>query len=364
MTTFLRFTTAVVLCTLLAACGGSGGGGGSSIIVPPPTNPPGGGMAQQSVQREDAQSGISGVQTARSVTGSPTSTYSKVRALRELVAREGRDAFFGPHARYGIGPCSNGQETSTTAGANNTAILEVDSFYDTLCTKIESKLVWTASQSGNNLTGPATSTQYSNSGAITEIDTMSITFYLNSSQQLTGFSLLLTSIVQNGVQVGEAGVACTVASTNTISCGVADANNVASGEVGANVSATVTTASNSSNTSMSMQVSAYQASAANALSIAAATLPFWTVSPAADQTQSVSISGSTTSTTISLTVTDSTNGGSLAISGSTSGSVTGTMTRTDTDATVATFTLDAFGNGTLTYGNGTQVQIVNYAVQG
>lgn len=361
MTTISRFTTALTLCALLAACGGGGGGGGTTGGggVTPPTTP---NVTQQSVQREDAQSGIAGVQAARSVTNGDTTTYAKVRALRAYVERLGKAAIFGPGARYGIGPCSGGQETSQTNNPNGTVTLEIDTFYDNACTAIESKLVWTASQSGADITGPATSTQYSNSGTVTETDTMTITFYLSGSN-LTGFSLQVTSIVQNGAQVGQAGVACTIVSTSSISCGVADANNVTAGEVGANVSETVTVASNS-NTTLSMQVSAYQANAANALSISAATFPFWTVSPAADQTQSVSVSGSTTATSITLTVTDSTNGGSLAIGGSTSGAVTGTLTRTDTGATVATFSIDGFGNGTLTYGGGTQVSIVNYAVQG
>lgn len=63
-------------------------------------------------------------------------------------------------------------------------------------------------------------------------------------------------------------------------------------------------------------------------------------------------------------MTDNTNGGTFAITGSSNGTVTGTLTNNSTSATVATFTVNAAGNGTLTYGNGTQVQIVDYVVQG
>ncbi len=360
--TFVRVLSAVLIGTILSACGGGGGGtsGGGVITVPTLPPPSGASMAQQSVQREDAQSGISGVQAARSFTGSATTTYSRIRAMRTFVERNGRAALFGPRARYGIGLCSNGQETSTTAGANNTAIVEIDTFYDALCTTLESQLVWTASQSGSNLSGPATSTQYAQNGTITETDTMSITFYL-SGQTVTGFSLFVSSILKSGIQIGQAGVACTATSSTAVSCGVADANNVASGEVGANVSATVSV---TATTTMSMQVSAYQSSGANALAIAASSFPFWSISPAADQTQSVSISGSARAPSRSLTVDAATNGGALAISGSPSGAIAGTLTRNDTGATVATFALDGFGNGTLTYGDGTQVSILNYAVQG
>jgi hypothetical protein len=44
--------------------------------------------------------------------------------------------------------------------------------------------------------------------------------------------------------------------------------------------------------------------------------------------------------------------------------VTGTLTDNSTGGTDATFTVNAQGNGTLTYSNGTQVSIVDYLVQG
>jgi hypothetical protein len=112
-----------------------------------------------------------------------------------------------------------------------------------------------------------------------------------------------------------------------------------------------------------MAVAAYQG-AENALSIAQGTFPNWTISPASDQTASVSLTGAATSTGFTLTLTDNTNGGTFAITGSNSGAVTGTLTNNSTSATVATFTVNGQGNGTLTYGNGTQVQIVDYVVQG
>ena len=45
-------------------------------------------------------------------------------------------------------------------------------------------------------------------------------------------------------------------------------------------------------------------------------------------------------------------------------SVNGAITRTSTGQTLATFTVDTNGNGTITYGNGTTGRIVNWQIFG
>lgn len=267
--------------------------------------------------------------------------------------------------------CNGGaglNESVVTTGPN-TATLTIQDYYDSACTELESEIIWTAteSQSGSQVvvSGPASFSEYAigNSTTPTASANAQITFYENASYELTGFSYLLSGITQNGSPVGgEVGLACSIATSTTISCGVAAVANVAalSAEDGASVSATVTTGSS---VSISMAVSAYQGSE-NALSIAQGTFPDWTISPSSDQTASVSITGTATSSGFTLTLTDNTNDGTFAITGSSSGTVTGTLTNNSSGATVATFTVNSLGNGTLTYSNGTQVQIVDYVVQG
>lgn len=259
--------------------------------------------------------------------------------------------------------CSGGETTTIVSNGNGTATETITDYYSANCTgQAADQIVWTASEpNSTTLTGPATFTQWSPTGAITGTASATITFYVtNGGATVTGFSFLLTNVVQNGTTLGDVGFACSVnANGASTACGIAAVANVPSiGAMdGASVSLAVTTSS------VNMQIAAYQG-AQSTLSIAQGTFPNWTISPSSDQTASVSITGQATSTGFALTLTDSTNGGTFAITGSSNGTVTGTLTNNSTSATVATFTVNSLGNGTLTYGNGTQVQIVDYVVQG
>jgi hypothetical protein len=360
----------VVLAFGVSACGGGGGGstGGGSVTVPPPIPASTPGIGSQSVQRSDVQSGLAGINAFRSYAsdGSVT-TFATARALRRELTADGPHALFSAPFSHRAATCTNDSETTYAPGSNGSVIFTIDDYYDAACTELQSSLVWTASQQGSSITGPATLTDYSTAGAVTETANANVTFAYTSSALTTldGYAILLTSIVANNQQLGESGIACTVATASSASCGVAAATNIysTSSETGANV--TFAASNNSTQTSVSMQVSAY-AGELNALSIAAGPIPTWVITPAADQTDSLSISGSENSgsSSFSLTLTDGTNGGSLAMSGAIAGSVNGTLTRSDTGATVATFTIDAHGDGTLTYASGTQVTILAYQVQG
>ena len=354
-----RFVTALVGAGALAACGGGGGGGGGTgVTVPPPvpTN-----LSETSVQRNDAQSALSGVQAYEEYAGGGSiSTLTAVRVVHTMLAKlPARALVSGSRHVMTCTSSEPNEDYSAVPGANNTEIVTIEDFYDPNCTLPEAKIVWTASASGNNLTGPATFTQYSqSSGAVTSTADVQITFILNSADTaITGFSFLLSNVVDNGTAIsGEIGLACNAGTATT--CDIAVVANVAalSAEDGSSVSATATTSS------ISMQISDYEG-AENSLSIAQGTFPAWVISPSADLVASVSIAGQATSSGFSLSLTDSTNGGTFAITGTSSG-VTGTLTNNATGATVASFTVDDQGNGTLTYSNNSQVSIVDYIVQG
>ena len=107
---------------------------------------------------------------------------------------------------------------------------------------------------------------------------------------------MLTNVVQNGVTLGDVGLACSVnANGASAACGIAAVANVPaiSAMDGASVSLSVGTSS------VSMQITAY-VGAENALSITQGTFPDWTISPTSDQTASVSISGQATSSGFTL----------------------------------------------------------------
>lgn len=347
-----RRIAAYALVASLAACGG-GGGGGYNPPPPQPTATPATSLSQQAVQRSDAQGALSGVQAYEEYAGQGSVALTAVRAMHRGLSKA------DPRHPLTCNTSPGVNETIVNNG-NGTLTVTIEDYYDTLCTLPESEIVWTASLSGNNVTGPATFTEYSNSGAVIGTANAQITFYYTSTQVWTGFSFLLTNVTENGTALGDVGLACSVNSYgNCTATGIAAVANVPAINAmdGASVSLSVGASS------VSMQISTY-VGAENSLSIAPGAFPAWTISPSSDQTASVSIAGQATSTGFTLTETDGTNGGTFAITGSSSGTVTGTLTNNSTSATVATFTVNAIGNGTLTYSNGTQVQIVDYVVQG
>jgi len=351
----------------LAACGGGGSSGGS-FVGSPAQSTPSGNIAQESVQRTDAQSALAGVQAFQEYEGGGSvSTLDARRALYVLLKKV-TAPMLAPRGAPHAFACEDGLEESSVDNSNGSVTITIEDFYDVACTQPQAEIVWTATetQSGSQtvISGPASFSAYAEGNPTTPTETASvqITFYETDSE-LTGFSYLLSDIVQNGTPVsGEAGLACNAASSSSTACGIAAVANVAAldAEDGASVNATISTASS---LTVNMSIAAYQG-VENALSIAQSTFPAWTISPAADLTDSVTISGSASASGFTLTLTDSTYGGTFAITGSSSGTVTGTLTDNANGATEATFTIDSSGNGTLTYANDTTVSVVDYTVQG
>jgi hypothetical protein len=349
---YVRFVTALICAGALAACGGGGSGG---TTLPQATPTPATNLSQTSVQRSDAQSALAGVQAYEEYNGGGSiSTLTSVRAVHTMLAR------INPRHPMTCATSPGLSETVVSTGSN-TATITIENYYDSACTQLEAEIVWNVTISGETFSGPAQFTEFSQSGTQTGSANVQITFVFNNAgTELTGFSFLMSNVVQNSTAIsGEIGLACSAGATSgSATCGIAAVANVSALNLEDGVSVTAS----ASSSSLSMQALDYQGPE-NALSIAAGTIPNWTISPSSDLVSSVSISGQTTASGFTLTLTDSTNGGTFAIVGSSSG-VTGTLTDNSTGGTDATFTVNAQGNGTLTYSNGTQVSIVDYLVQG
>jgi hypothetical protein len=348
--------TAVVALLVLAACGGGGSSSPGSVSVPPPVND---GVTQQSVQRADSQDALVGVEGYQEFTTGGESALAVGPTMHRLVRKIGARSLLGRRdtsTGCEAGSSGGGVEITTTQTGADTETVTIQEYYDAACTELESTLNWTAtissSATGYTIAGPATFSEYAEgSSTVTESANAQIAFYENSSETLTGISILLTGITIDGNSAGSLGVACT--ETGATACGLAMVTS-GNSEVGALASMTL------SGSSVSMQISQY---AGSSLTIAPATLPDWTISPASDQTQSVSISGSASGSGFTLTMTDSQNGGTYTIDGSSSGTVTGTLVVTGTSTTEASFTLNAAGNGTVTFSNGTTANVVDYVIE-
>ncbi len=238
------------VAAMLAGCAGGGTSGGGNGNVSPPAAPSSANMTKKSVQRADVQSSLAGVQAMREAVGPGTSAFVRQRnALKAAVAKARRAGMFGilhPMATATSDPNCNGSGSSesTAPGSNGSVVITVSTYYDSACTDIESVIVWTATQSGSTVNGPATVTLYSKNGTVTETASAQVQFIYSDStlSVVTGISILMTSIVDNGKNQGELGVGCNIASATTISCGVAVAADVYAAQIeeGANVSFTAT----------------------------------------------------------------------------------------------------------------------------
>lgn len=355
----------VSIVAFLAACGGGGGGtlpasgGSGGGSTGGSTGSSSGALTSTAVERSDTQSALLGVQAYENAEGGAGGILTARRALvrvaaKGLLARARRDVT----SSCSEGANGGGIELSEVPGSGDSEIVTIETFYDVNCKEPDVELVWTGTPSGDEASGPATYTQYSQSGAVEYTANAQVTiYYANDTYQTeTGISMLLTSISgSDSGSLASMGLAC---SETSGACSLAAIDDTASGQVGAIADLSA------SASSISMQLQAYQGGP-DALSIASGSpFPDWTISPSSDETASVSISGGAAAGGgFTLTMTDNLNGGTFSIDGTASGTIAGTLTPTGGSATDASFTIDAAGNGTVTYANGTTASIVDYVLQ-
>lgn len=356
----------------LASCGGGGGGGSSAPSGgTPPVTPTTAPVAQVSVQRTDATQALQTLHASRSFGSGGLSTLSAARRAAGMLRR----VRAGLRVPASLSACSSGLEQSLVTNSNGSQTITEENFYDSTCQTPEQMLVWTVTQSGATLSGPGTITKYTQSGGVVSYQTftMSFTYTDSTLSQLSQFTIDITSEATSvgGPSIGSTGLSCGVSGTSgsAFSCGmgaVAD-QSALSQELGFTMTTAASQSSTMSGTMMQSMttVQTYQG-ALNALTLAAATFPTWTVSggsqidtASATMTESYSTGGMLSS--LSFTMTDMQDGATVTITATSTG-FTGTIVQTSTGATLATFTVDQFGNGTITYSNGTQGQIVDYVV--
>lgn len=174
-------------------------------------------------------------------------------------------------------------------------------------------------------------------------------------------------------QSAAVGVACNVLSASAVGCGFGAVDHATS--IGQDLGATLAFNANegASNGSVTVTLSgngAAYSGAVNALSLNAGSFPNWTIAggstiDSATFNGSVTFAASGALTGASFTLSDAASDATVTVSAAGSPVVvTGIVKQTDTGATLATFTTDAAGNGTITYSNGTTAPIVAWHVMG
>lgn len=359
-----------IFVAVLAGCGG--GGGGSSAT---PSSGTGGGSSssgsagvqQTAVQRTLVQQSLTSTQTSGEVAsfGSSSGTGG-LSALRRVAA--------GERFPLSSSGCVSGVIVTTASGTkSNETLVTINDYYDLACTKLfigsQFDLIVTSPGSG---TATGTATSYTVGGSVFEYDQLSLT--ISGAGTSSGYFSLRDDVAVNATSTPFAnlGVGCSVAPAND-TCSVAGALHLAGlnldDAAAASVTGTLSISNGNTVVALNGSGSAFTGSL-NSTNIAPAGTFSWNIS-GGTQIDADSLNGSLTYAPSgllaggSLTLTDAADGGTVAATySSASQTISGTVTQTSTGATVATFSVNVNGTGTVTYGNGAIASINNWTVQG
>jgi hypothetical protein len=359
---------ASVAVLALAACGGGGGGsatpaagGGSTPITTPTTAP----IQTSGVQRTLVQQSLTSTDQSSQIASFGSSSGSSSLALRRAVA--------DMRATTSIS-CINGTETSiTTTGNPNVDDVTIAGFYNASCTEL-----WYSSSG----TLTATSSTAGTVALVTTYYTLtgSVYRYVPLTLSLTGigtgsgtFALQASLANSSGASpFANVGVGCSIAPTAD-ACSLAEADHLAGlgadVAVGVNVAATLSSANGGGVIIGLSGNGVADVGSLNATSVVSTGTYTFGIS-GGSTVDAAGLAGSLTLTPAGLIV-----GGSLALSDAADGAtvsavynagsqtISGAVTLNATGATVASYSVNLQGTGTLTYGNGTMGTISNWVVQ-
>jgi hypothetical protein len=337
-----------------------------------PPGPSGGaGVQQTSVQRSLASQALFDTQAMSQIAqfggGGSLGTLSVLR--RTIDAAITRSA---STVRTALAVCNGALEiTSTPVGTTETQIHE-QTFYDPGCTLLFQDIHLDVVASGTSGTLNGTETQYTRAGSVFAYNTISgtLTGVGSSGAQL---SMQITDAANStSPQIAVAGLSCNVTLTSQ-SCGSGAVEHRVSlsEDFGATFNANVSglTVAGGTTAVFSGNGASYKGSY-NALTLSQGAFPSWTVAGGA-LTDALTIGGQLTFNGAGILT-----GGSLALVDAAadatvnvvaSGSpltISGVIRQTDNGQTMATFTVDANGNGTITYSNGTTALIIAWQIIG
>ncbi len=352
MNTRLTSLISVVALVALAACGSSSTGVTLPQGSPTPTNtspPPGPTPVPDSVAKADAQYSLIGFSGLTNI-GQLSVLFNNlpnvgVRALRHA----------GEHVKPAAAgfTCQNQQSLAVSAGANNATVYVLQGYYDVPCTKKEYEFDATVNVSGTTVVGLGEQSYFDGTGKAIGVGTI-------DSLNITGLGTASADAITRGsVTVGGGtlkatyGDNCTVGASASCGVGVVSHDIALQSDYGVVLGATFP--SPGSLTGVTATGTA-EFGALNALVLGTLpSLPFWQITgatPGATVTASgsgLAFNDAANNTLVTLNVANST--------------INGTITSNSTGSTVGTFTVDAYGVGTVTYSdNGTPNQVVGYLV--
>jgi hypothetical protein len=361
-----RLWLAIGAIITLAGCSGAGGGlgAGNGAIPPPPTSQT---LSQQEVAQAGAEAAFSPIESGQEDAGLFNGAYgtavsNSIKPLASLST---------------TGSCNNGREFTVTVISPTQTQYELKLFYDNACTELARDavaLVTKASSSSETIA--RTVTNYNLSGIV--LSTRKTNFAVtgssgNFSAIATGSLFIGTSTSPEAQSGRQLTVAPQNATTSTISGNSGHIENVgipsineSFGHSGVLQNTTETTDASGNVTFAGTHVGTFVKGPLGSLSLPAN--PPFAVS-GGTQIGQATISGSvefdSNDQLINVTLNGTLlNGNTLAVT--TSGTpptiaINGVIT-SPSNQPVATFTVDKFGNGVITYASGQQALIVDWHV--
>lgn len=337
-------TAAVSILLGPIALAGCSSGSAATVTHNPPLSTVGG----KSTARSAVQSAIlvADAATGLAFPGGPTPA---------AIARHVLDAMQGRRTSAATGACINGTKQSSVDNADGSRTDTTDLYYDALCTTLEEEQVLNIVTPGNPRTPVnGTVTTFDHSGAVTSFHKLAITASTAAATSTTPAMQTVNyndSVSQSSgtAPLAAVGATCTGApSSPTMTCNAAMYGTAGTTTFGQTLATSGTAGTGSANNSVTVNVTYYGAGITGIAQSSGA----WVVTGVngfniANGTYSYSSSGTTGNGTLSLT-------DSLYTY-----TVTGKLTATGLTVTIvrnadpiATATIDAAGNGTVNYSDG------------
>ena len=353
----------LLLGLVLVGCGGGGssGGAGTPAVVPVPAN----GAQSTAVQRAVVQQALSATNTSSYVQqyGTPSGTVALVRRVMS-----------GARGAVALSACNGGIVTSTSPGpSNNVENISINAYYDAACSQL-----WYAASgtltANSSTTGTAalSITYYTLSGAVYEYASP-VVLVLGGIGTAAPYFALQASLAasQSSPPYLSLGVGCSV-SPSSDGCSEAVAAHLAS--LGSDTAIAVTASDALSAAPGGGEVISLNGSGSSRSGSLGSTNVVSQGSYAfgiagGNLIDSVTLTGSLTLTLSGLvvsggvTVTDAADGltATVTYNGSTQ-AFSGSLTQTGSGTTLATYTVNLNGNGSVAYGNGSVATISNWVV--
>lgn len=257
--------------------------------------------------------------------------------------------------------CKNGKELTGLPGAYGAESYVLAGFYDGACTQkeyeLDATLITYQSTSGMAVWGQGVQTYYDHGGHVVGMANLSNIYVGGLNSQSVTTNLRGSIALTGGLTSAALGNECQ-AQGGAMSC--ANGMVVNSTRVGSSFGSILNSHFPSLQTlsGATMSVSGY-AGALGSLTLVgpAASAPIYSIIGGVPSPAVTIAAGAS-----QITITDPSNDATLQITTASNGALSGTVVQTSTGKQVAQFAADAYGVGTITFGNGSTSQIVGYMV--